>query len=320
MSDSTMHTYGAGPRSTAATTASARADSDVPMLPDYGGENLCHVLTSAAASVGLSGYENTLGLPTAKRICVLLIDGLGAGAALGHAADAPTLVGLMAGDRAASDGAVNDGAGIGLVRGGHGDLSVVSRQLTAGFPSTTGASLASIGTGLPPSRHGLVGYRVLIPERGTLMSLLQWDGAVDPAVWQPYPTIFEQLAQAGVSTVHVASPDFANSGLTRSAFRGARYAGAWTPGELIAATATALNDDTPIVFSYYPDLDKTGHGNGVDSPAWRHQLAVVDLMVRRLIAELPTDTTLVITGDHGMVDIEPHEKLDLDSAPELTSG
>jgi hypothetical protein len=153
------------------------------------------------------------------------------------------------------------------------------------------------------------------------MSLLQWDDAVDPAIWQPHPTIFERLAEAGIATAHVASPDFANSGLTRSAFRGARYLGALTPGELIATSAEALREaDARIVFSYYPDLDKTGHGHGVDSAAWRHQLAVVDRMVERLIAELPPGTTLVITADHGMVDIEPHEKLDLDSAPELTNG
>jgi len=273
---------------------SVLTDADAPMLPDYSGAGLCNVMPSVAASVGASGYDNTLGLPDTERVCVMLIDGLGATGVAGHEADAPTLAALL--------------------RGSYADFEVRSRQLTAGFPSTTGASLASIGTGLPPSRHGLVGYRVLIPERGRLMSLLQWDDAVDPAIWQPHPTIFERLAEAGIATAHVASPDFAESGLTRAAFRGARYLGALTPGELIATSAEALREaDARIVFSYYPDLDKTGHGHGVDSAAWRHQLAVVDRMVERLIAELPPGTTLVITADHGMVDVEPDEKLDLEA-------
>ncbi len=282
-------------------TTTVLADATVPLLPDYAAAGLCNLLPSAAASIGVAGYNNTLDLPSCERVCVLLIDGLGAKAVADHWADAPALAALL--------------------RGSYGDSEVRARQLTAGFPSTTGASLASIGTGLPPSRHGLVGYRVLIPERGRLMSLLQWDDAVDPAVWQPHPTVFEQLGEAGIATAHVASPDFAASGLTRAAFRGARYLGALTPGELIAVTAATLREgNTPMVFSYYPDLDKTGHGHGADSAAWRHQLAVVDRMVERLIAELPPATTLVLTADHGMVDVAPDEKLELDSAPGLLDG
>ena len=36
-------------------------------------------------------------------------------------------------------------------------------QFTAGFPSTTAASIGSIGTGLPPGAHGILGYQVMIP-------------------------------------------------------------------------------------------------------------------------------------------------------------
>lgn len=276
------------------------------VLPDYNGAALCNLLPSAVAALGLAelglGESGAaLQLPSSRQICVLLIDGLGCAALHEHRADAPVLGSMLAGE--------------------HPRAVTTYRDITAGFPSTTGASLASIGTGLPPSQHGLVGYRVLIPERGRLMSLLQWDDSVDPSDWQPHPTIFEQLNAAGVVSAHVASPDFAASGLTRSSFRGANYIGAATPGELIAALAATFGQDGPrLIFGYYPDLDKTGHGQGVNSPAWRHQLAVTDRMVERLVTELPPDVTLVITGDHGMVDVEPSGKLDLDSAANLLDG
>ena len=48
------------------------------------------------------------------------------------------------------------------------------RTLTAGFPSTTVASLASLGTGVPAGEHGLVGYLLAVPNHERLMNPLSW--------------------------------------------------------------------------------------------------------------------------------------------------
>lgn len=278
-------------------------------LPRYGAGSLGEVLPSAVAmltphrvprSAEFAEFDNTAALPEGDRVCVLLVDGLGALGLADRKADALVLASLASG----------------TYPGHH----VTSGVAVAGFPSTTGASLASLGTGLPPSQHGLVAYRVLIPERGELMSLLAWDKHVDPIVWQPHPTIFERLGALGVDTAHVASPDFAESGLTRAAFRGARYVRSFTPGEIVANTIEELRNDTALVVSYYPDLDKTGHIRGSATPAWRDQLAIVDRLVERLVAQLPPRTTLVITGDHGMVDVPLSGRIDLDADPELLRG
>ncbi|MGH3428328.1 MAG: alkaline phosphatase family protein, partial [Mycobacteriales bacterium] len=276
----------------------ALAGTDDLVIPDYAGYSLSNLLPSAIAAVGQGG-EDLLGLPRCRRICVLLVDGLGSSVLRAGISEAPFF------RRALADQLDN--------------AEVTTGRLTAGFPSTTGASLASIGTGLPPSRHGLVGYRVLIPEHGRLMSLLQWDDAVDPSDWQPHPTVFEQLADAGISSAHVASSAYESSGLTRAAFRGARYVSSFTPGDLIANIAQ-VSVEVPLVFGYYADLDQTGHGVGVDSEAWRHQLAIVDRMLERLVTALPADTALVVTADHGMVDVSEAGKRDVDADPSLREG
>ena len=66
------------------------------------------------------------------------------------------------------------------------------------MPSTTATSLTSLGTGLPPGAHGLVGFTSRIPGTDTLLNALHWDKAVDPVEWQPHPTAFARLAAAGV--------------------------------------------------------------------------------------------------------------------------
>ena len=61
------------------------------------------------------------------------------------------------------------------------------------MPSTTATSLTSLGTGLPPGAHGLVGFTSRVPGTGKLLNALMWDKDVDPLEWQPHDTAFTRL-------------------------------------------------------------------------------------------------------------------------------
>jgi len=71
---------------------------------------------------------------------------------------------------------------------------------------------------------------------------------------------------------------------------------------------------------YHGDLDGTGHVFGVGSDAWYNQLAHVDKLAEQLAGALPSGTCMYVTADHGMVDIGPDDKLDVDQQPDLRSG
>ena len=49
-----------------------------PPVPDYGRATLADLLPSIGAHLGVSGAEDRLGLPEARRYLVVLVDGLGA--------------------------------------------------------------------------------------------------------------------------------------------------------------------------------------------------------------------------------------------------
>jgi hypothetical protein len=241
------------------------------------------------AALGVPGQPNVLDLPPVPRVCVLLVDGLGWELLRAHAADAPYL------------------------------SSLAGRELTAGFPATTATSLGSLGTGRPPGGHGLLGYQVAIPGEGRLLNCLRWDDGIDPLTWQPSPTVYERAAAAGVATAHVSAGAFRNSGLTRAVYRGADYVSADALGPLVAATEHAVRQgERSYVTVYHSELDATGHRHGSRSPAWRHHLAFVDLLVRRLAEVMPPDAALYVTADHGMTD--PGERVDVDAEPALRDG
>jgi hypothetical protein len=58
----------------------------------------------------------------------------------------------------------------------------------------------------------------------------------------------------------------------------------------------------------------------VDSEAWRAQLRLVDAFAEQLAACLEPGTALHVTADHGMVDVGPEGKIDLDASPVLMDG
>lgn len=271
-------------------------------VPTYGAASLADVLPGAATALGVPVQRDglpadPLGLADAlagsRRIAVLLVDGLGADLIRAHADLVPTLAAL----------------------------SSPAGDLSAPCPSTTPVSLVSLGTGLPPGSHGVLGFVTEIPGEGRTLNHVQWADDPDPDAWQPRRTVFEQAEDAGVVTTAVGPHLYKRSGLTRAAYRGAAYPGVVSPGDLTAVVLRCLAAaPRALVYGYVPELDLTGHVRGVDSPSWRAQLQLVDRHVEQLIDGLPDDAALLVTADHGMLDVPADTRLDLDRDPDLADG
>jgi hypothetical protein len=267
---------------------------DTFVEPLYRVRTLADVLPAVAAALGVDAGLATVGLelPPAPSYVVMLVDGMGQELVARHPNHAPYLHALLAG----------------------------SEPGTAGVPSTTATSLTSLGTGLPPGEHGLVGFTSRVPGTDHLLNALFWDKSVDPLEWQPHETAFHKLSRAGVVTSVVSKREFRDSGLTRSGQRGAAFIGADRMGERIAAAVSSTAHAPSLTYVYDGDLDWTGHRFGVDSPAWRQQLITVDGAVEQLRDALPPATRLVILADHGMVDSGPHSRIDVDRTDGLRDG
>lgn len=263
-----------------------------PLLaPAYGERSLSDVVPGVAVALGAERPgESGLVLPDAAGYVIFLVDGMGEMLLRRHARLAPFLSSLA---------------------GSHG---------TAGVPSTTATSLTSLGTGLVPGRHGLVGYTARIPGSDRLINHLSWDNGVDPVAWQPHQTAFGRLVAAGVQVTVVNRREFEGSGLTVAGQRGAAFVGANKVGERIAGVVEASGRSPSLTYVYDGDLDWIGHRHGVDSPQWRQQLAAVDRMAEQMRDALPATVRMLVVADHGMVDSPPQRRIELDDEPALRDG
>ena len=271
-------------------------------LPEYGGASLRAVLPAALDAVGApttsagrpsADDRELLELPSARKACVVLIDGLGAHMLAERGGHAPFLRSQLA-----------DGL-----------------TLTTGYPSTTAASLTMFGTGCPPGQTGMLGYTVRNPADGALLNLVSWEEATTtPREWQPRPTLVEQLGTQswGRRVASVGPARFVGSGLTEAALRGPRFVAADSLAGRVDATRDLLSSrETDLVYLYWGDVDKTGHHFGWGSWQWGEAVELVDSELSRLARVLPKGTLLLVTADHGMVDLQADSRIDVATTPEL---
>jgi predicted AlkP superfamily pyrophosphatase or phosphodiesterase len=267
------------------------------VLPAYSSASLSDLTPGIGAHLGVPGYlEDPLRLPSSQRYVIVLIDGLGFHLVRRAVREAPYLSSLL-GDAAA---------------------------ITSGVPSTTVTSVTSLGTGLVPGQHGMVGYSSRVPGTGEILNALTWESPVDPRAYQSKPTFFEQARDAGVAVSSVAIERFRGSGLTEAALRGADFIGFAHEHQedrrIELIVAAAARGERSLVYAYERELDHTGHALGCESPQWRSHLSRIDAMCERLRDALPDDVRLIITGDHGMVDVPKSGQIIAEGEPELMAG
>jgi hypothetical protein len=261
---------------------------------------LADVLPSALAVLGLPGSPDRLALRDAlsgvRRIALLLVDGLGYHLLPLARPVAPVLADVL-----------------------DGRLGTL-RQISSGFPSTTPTSLVSLGTGVGSGAHGVLGFTLNVPGTDRVLNHVDWRDDPDPRTWQPVPSLFALAASAGIPVTTVSRPEYEGSGLTVAAYGDVEFVGAADPDALAEQMLRALRTRPGLVYGYHPPLDTAAHVFGIESPQWMAAAAEVDRLLARLVDELPRDAALLVTADHGGMNVPDDRRIDADADRRLRAG
>jgi len=240
------------------------------------------VLISALASV--QNQSNPLGLGAKRSVCVLLIDGLG----YRNLANA----------------------------GGHASFlnSTDIEKISCYFPATTSTSLTGLATGKTPVETRFVGYQVFDSSIEAPRNLLSgWVDYQAGRSYQSEKTISEIALEQGTEFHVVSLPAYQETGLTGATMHGANFHGEVDLAKRFAVAAELLQQDSPkVVFLYVPELDQLAHQWGCESNKWLRGIEEVDSLVRKLVSTLPRQTGLLVTSDHGVLDVPENCHIYLD--------
>jgi Type I phosphodiesterase / nucleotide pyrophosphatase len=242
-----------------------------PLLPSYGGACISSIVPALLAPPEEAPPWLPAAALDAEQVVLLVIDGLG-----WHQLDArreltPTL--------AAMDG---------------GPITTVA-------PSTTATALTSISTGLSPGEHGIVGYRMAV--HGEVLNVLRWTTSTgDARSSLPPQKLQSTVPFLGHRPPVVTRAEFAESGFTQAHLDGVRFVGYRTLGTLVQEIRRLAGAGEPFVYAYYEGLDKVSHEYGLGDH-YERELRWIDHLVGEVLSVLPPGTTLLVTADHGQVEV-----------------
>jgi len=176
-------------------------------------------------------------------------------------------------------------------------------SITSVAPSTTACALTTLVTGRVPAEHGVVGYRVALD--GEVMNILQWSvRGVDARTrvpaheFQPCAPFPGAIGRVPVVTRH----DYGPTGFT-AAHLGDVDLHRWhTPAGLVTAVRELAAAGAPFVYAYYEGIDKVAHAEGL-GPYYDDELRAADRLVGDVLEVLPPGAVLVVTADHGQVEV-----------------
>ncbi len=244
-----------------------------PVLPDYEGACLAN-LAPALMGVDRDGPAAWLPPPVAgaSQIVLFVLDGLGWEQLQERAELAPNLMAMEGG------------------------------PITSVVPTTTATALTSISTGSAPALHGVVGYRVKVAG-DRVMNVLRWRTAEGDALKRVPPRTFQPTeAFGGKGVPAVTRAEFARTGFTVAHLSGTRLVGWRMPSTLVTEVARLVDEGEDFVYAYYDGIDKVAHEWGL-GPHFDAEVIAADRLVGDIGSALPQGATLVVTSDHGQVQV-----------------
>lgn len=187
----------------------------------------------------------------------------------------------------------------------HGDHPFLRRlevtELATQFPSTTTAHVTTMQTGLPVEEHGLYEWNVYEPAAGRVITPLR----EAPDTLAELPSFYDRL---GVPATVSQPSRFSPSAYDRAICGGARF----RPFEDFGAAVRAAGEEgAAYAYVYWDAIDATGH---VCGPSSREFDDTVGHALDALEAALPAlaGATLMVTADHGQIEVDPARTLWLD--------
>lgn len=243
-------------------------DPRAPVRAAYGGACLDQVVPAL-----LTGRpERWLPEPVhgAASVVLLVLDGLGWSTVQEHRASLPEL---------------------GAMTGG---------SITTVLPATTASALTSLATGMAPSQHGIVGFRIRIDD--SVLNVLRWQVPYGRRAPDPF-TVQRHTAFLGRPVPVVTKSEFRRTGFTEAHLRGSVFCGWSTVAVLVEQCRRLVGRDERLVYAYYPGVDSVAHEFGLHDEYFRAELAFADELVGRLLDVLPERTALLVTADHGQVHV-----------------
>ena len=201
------------------------------------------------------------------------------------------------------------------------------RPITTVFPSTTAAALTTVSTGLTPQEHGLPEWYVYMDEIGEIIVTLPFTrvgefgrdtlaGTLSPKALLDRPTIFERLEARGVSCTSLTNRTLAHTAYSTVSRSGSDVSPYMSSSDMAVSLRRLVEASRgpSFFYVYWSMVDTIEHAHGPNTDEARVEASVVShALAEGFLAKLQRTaakrTLVLVTADHGQVNVRPEETL-----------
>ncbi len=200
------------------------------------------------------------------------------------------------------------------------------QRLTSVFPTTTATAVTALALGVPAQQHGITGWFTYLRELGSVVMPLPFmprgggscykDLGVSAAMMLDARPLLPRLNRG----VQVSSPSY----ISDSDFSAALYGSVpRAPHQNLAHFFDQLGrglkqPDQPLVWGYWTELDAVAHQYGCQSPEAVAHFHQIDQQFEHWLTQLAgSDALVLVTADHGLIDVADEQQLQMEQHPEL---
>ena len=189
-------------------------------------------------------------------------------------------------------------------------------ELHAVFPSTTAVGLTTLATGEWPSEHAVTGWWTYLREIDGAATVVKFERRSDEKPLNELGIESQQLmplpalgSRSTRDTLSLFPRAIADSVYSRYATGATARAGYESLGEAVDAVIARIAgaDGATYTYLYTPRIDAAAHDYGTGNHRVGSELGLLNHQLERLAAGAGAGTRIVLTADHGHLDV-PEEK------------
>ena len=223
-----------------------------------------------------------------------------------------------------------DGLGMNTVRAMAEDAFLPSRvatELRTVFPSSTPVVFTSLATGQWPGAHSVIGWYMYLSELDCVATIIRFERRTDDKSLAelglereqayPVPSQMARFARGTLSLLPEVISGTAYSTYTAGGTAQRGYKTLHAAVDAVLSHASDSGEEPTFTYLYTPAIDFISHEAGVGHKSVQAAAEELDREVERLAGSLPKDSRVVLTADHGLLDIDKAHDYKIEPSDDL---
>ncbi len=198
-------------------------------------------------------------------------------------------------------------------------------RITSVFPATTASGITTFLTGVAPQQHAITGWFMYLKEMGLVAKILPFmprSGGlsfsltdVDPKIIFSQESVFDRI---GVDSYYVIYKELLTTDYTSATSKTAKGMGFQTLDDFFTKIkeTVAINNNKKYIYAYWSEFDSLCHHYGTKSAEVSSHFKEIERKMGAFLETIKgTNTIILITSDHGLIDTEETRTIRLKEHP-----